>query len=113
MTLHVPLFARITTSARDARGHLWQNRFFACMLAPDHLWAVLAYGERAGRVRHAADYRWSSAASYLTGGHASGMFDGQVLAPIHRAFTPPVQAVPLFRFSFFLAAVFARLRLAG
>src|ERR1039457_1409342 len=38
-------------------GHLWQNRFFAGVLAPDHLWRALAYVERnpvrAGIVPHA------------------------------------------------------------
>src|SRR5262249_52727427 len=34
-------------NARTGRsGHLWQNRFFACMLGPTHLWAALAYVER-------------------------------------------------------------------
>ncbi len=31
-------------NARCGRtGHLWQNRFFACLLGPEHLWAALAY----------------------------------------------------------------------
>jgi putative transposase len=34
-------------NARCGRtGHLWQNRFFACVLGPSHLWAALAYVER-------------------------------------------------------------------
>ena len=60
-------------------GHLWQNRFFAGVLGPDHLWAALAYVERnpvrAGMVPRAADYRWSSAASHLAGADESGMLD--------------------------------------
>src|SRR6266478_6143086 len=52
-------------------GHLWQNRFFACLLERDHLWTALAYVDRnplrAGMVRGAADYRWSSAAAHLSG----------------------------------------------
>ncbi|MGH2398031.1 MAG: transposase [bacterium] len=67
-------------NARAGRtGHLWQNRFFACVLEPDHLWAALAYVERnpvrAGMVQRAADYRWSSAASHLAGADDSGMLD--------------------------------------
>ena len=27
-------------------GHLWQSRFFACVLGEEHLWAALAYVER-------------------------------------------------------------------
>src|SRR5215471_13425878 len=34
-------------NARAGRsGHLWQNRFFACMLGPGHLWTALSYVER-------------------------------------------------------------------
>jgi len=52
-------------------GHLWQNRFFACMLDSSHLWKALAYVElnpvRARMVARAEDYRWSSAAAHLGG----------------------------------------------
>jgi len=60
-------------------GHLWQNRYFACLLEPDHLWTALAYVERnplrAGMVRWAADYRWSSAAAHLSGVDETGILD--------------------------------------
>ena len=50
---------------------MWQNRYFGCMLGPAHLWAALAYVEqnpvRAGLVRQAADYPWSSARAHITG----------------------------------------------
>ena len=67
-------------NARTGRiGHLWQNRFFSCMLAPDHLWTALAYVERnpmrARIVRCAEDYRWSSAIAHITGGDGSGLLD--------------------------------------
>ena len=62
-------------------GHLWQNRFFACVLGQDHLWTALAYVDqnplRAGMVRHAADYRWSSAAAHLSGVDQTGLLDGE------------------------------------
>ncbi len=52
-------------------GHLWQNRFFACILGPEHLWAALRYVERnpvrAGLVVWAGEYAWSSAAAHLSG----------------------------------------------
>jgi len=59
-------------NARSGRsGHLWQNRFFACVLGPSHLWAALRYVERnpvrAGMVERAADYPWSSASAHLYG----------------------------------------------
>jgi putative transposase len=60
-------------------GHLWQNRFFACALGQDHLWTALVYVDRnpvrAGIVRQAADYRWSSAAAHLSGADESGLLD--------------------------------------
>jgi len=36
----------ILQHAVGAHGHLWQNRFFACVLGQDHLWSALAYVER-------------------------------------------------------------------
>ena len=60
-------------------GHLWQNRFFACMLGPDHLWTALRYVERnpvrAGMVIAAADYAWSSARAHLSGIDNRGILD--------------------------------------
>ena len=59
-------------NARAGRsGHLWQNRYFACLLDTAHLWAALAYVERnpvrAGMVARATQYRWSSAAAHVAG----------------------------------------------
>src|SRR5579863_2354473 len=59
-------------NARTGRtGHLWQNRYFACMLDGERLWTALSYVDRnpvrAGMVRWAADYRWSSAVAHVTG----------------------------------------------
>ncbi len=67
-------------NARAGRsGHLWQNRFFACMLGPTHLWSALSYVERnpvrAGIVEHANEYRWSSAAAHLVDKDQSGILD--------------------------------------
>ena len=46
-------------------GHLWQGRFFSCVLDERHTMAAVRYVERnpvrAGLVRRAWDYRWSSA----------------------------------------------------
>jgi putative transposase len=60
-------------------GHLWQNRFFACVLQDAHLWTALAYVERnpvrTTIVSCAADYPWSSAAAHLSGADSSGMLD--------------------------------------
>jgi putative transposase len=60
-------------------GHLWQNRFFACLLEPDHLWRALIYvdqnPQRAGMVAAPAEYRWSSAAAHVTGVDERGVMD--------------------------------------
>jgi REP-associated tyrosine transposase len=52
-------------------GHLWQNRFHSCPLAEDHLWEAIRYIElnpvRAGLVRDAAEWCWSSARAHLEG----------------------------------------------
>jgi putative transposase len=67
-------------NTRAARtGHLWQNRYFACALSERHLWTALAYVDRnpvrAGMVRSAGDYRWSSAAAHLSGVDPSDLVD--------------------------------------
>jgi putative transposase len=67
-------------NARSGRiGHLWQNRFFSCLLAPDRLWTALAYVERnplrARIVRRCEDYLWSSAIAHLTDGDGSHLLD--------------------------------------
>ena len=50
------------------RGHLWQGRFFSCVLDEPHLWAAVRYVERnpvrAGIVTRAEEYPWSSAAGH-------------------------------------------------
>ena len=60
-------------------GHLWQNRFFSCILGIDHLWAALAYVDRnpvrAGIVDSAAEYPWASAAAHVTCVDDTGLLD--------------------------------------
>ena len=59
-------------------GHLWQGWFFSCPLDDVHLWVGIAYIEqnpvRAGIVKNAWDYIWSSAASHC------GMRNDQLIA---------------------------------
>ena len=49
-------------------GHLWQGRFFSSPLDEAYMWAAVRYVERnpvrAGMVRRAEDYDWSSAAGH-------------------------------------------------
>jgi len=51
-------------------GHLWQGRFFSCPLDEIYMWAAVRYVERnpvrAGLVRRAEDYDWSSAAGHCS-----------------------------------------------
>ena len=61
------------------RGHLWQERFFSCVLDARHALAAARYVERnaarAGLVKRAWAWPWSSAA-----GHVSGRGDALVKA---------------------------------
>ena len=49
-------------------GHLWQGRFYSCVLDDSHLWNAVRYVERnpvrSGLVDRAELYRWSSAAAH-------------------------------------------------
>jgi len=64
---------------RDLTGHLWQNRFFSCPLDEEHFWAALRYVElnpvRAGLVRYAWEWQWSSARAHVTGIDETGLLD--------------------------------------
>ena len=72
-------YAQYYNSRTGRTGHLWQNRFYGCMLAPNRVWTAVAYAERnplrARIVRNAEDYQWSSAIAHATGGDASGVLD--------------------------------------
>ena len=72
-------YAQYYNTRSGRTGHLWQNRFFACVLGADHLWTALAYVDRnplrAGMARQAAAYRWSSAAAHVSGADSSGLLD--------------------------------------
>ena len=49
-------------------GHLWQGRYYSCVLDDPHMWACVRYVERnpvrAGVVERAEDWPWSSAAAH-------------------------------------------------
>jgi putative transposase len=53
------------------RGHLWQERFFSCVLDRPHALAAARYVERnpvrAGLVKRAWQWPWSSAAGHVSG----------------------------------------------
>ena len=68
-TLHMR-YAQYINRIREERGHLWQGRFYSCLLDEGHLYRAIRYVERnpvrAGMVNKAWEYRWSSA-RYHTG----------------------------------------------
>jgi putative transposase len=64
------LYTNYVNRLHGRAGHLWQNRFFSAALDDGHLWTALAYVERnpvrAGLVRKAWEYEWSSAAAHCS-----------------------------------------------
>ncbi len=52
-------------------GHLWQGRFYSCVLDEPHLYAAIRYIEnnpvRANLAKKAEDWDWSSARYHITG----------------------------------------------
>ena len=60
---------RVNALHDQARGHLWQSRFYSCALEGDHLWRALRYVElnpvRARLAQSADLYEWSSARYHL------------------------------------------------
>ena len=61
-------YASYFNARRSSSGHVWQGRYYSCPLDPPHFWAALRYTElnpvRAGMVKSAADYPWSTAATH-------------------------------------------------
>lgn len=53
---------------RGETGHLWQGRYYSCVMDESHMWSAVRYVEcnplRAGLVARAEEYRWSSAAAH-------------------------------------------------
>jgi putative transposase len=74
-------YAQYYNTCTGRTGHLWQNRFFACVLGGDHLWRALQYVERnpvrAGVVLMAKAYRWSSADAHVRGIDRHAVLDMQ------------------------------------
>jgi putative transposase len=72
-------YARWVNVQRGEIGHLWQNRFYSCPLDQQHQWEALRYVElnpvRAGLVRAAWDWPWSSAAAHVHGVDRMGVLD--------------------------------------
>ena len=62
------LYSNWFNKRNAAPGHLWQGRFYSCVMDEPHLWAAVRYVERnpvrAGPVARAEEYAWSSAAAH-------------------------------------------------
>lgn len=73
------LYAQQINLLRGRSGHLWQSRFYSCPLGEEHLWRALCYVERnpvrAGMVKRAWLYEWSSARAHATGIDESGLIN--------------------------------------
>jgi putative transposase len=61
-------YSRYFNSKYPLVGHVWQGRFKSIVLEEEHAWNACRYVElnpvRAGMVRRAEDYQWSSAAAH-------------------------------------------------
>lgn len=61
-------YARDYNERLERKGHLWEARFRSATMSQRHYRAALAYVDlnpvRAGMVREATEYRWSSAAAH-------------------------------------------------
>jgi putative transposase len=64
-TVHMR-YSHYINRQRVSNGHLWQGRFYSCILSDTHLYQAIRYVEnnpvRAKIVKQAWQYKWSSAA---------------------------------------------------
>jgi putative transposase len=69
-TVHMQ-YAQYHNRTKNASGHLWQGRYFSCVLDEAHVYAAVRYVEmnpvRGGLAASAQDYPWSSAKSHILG----------------------------------------------
>jgi putative transposase len=74
------LYAQRFNKKYELRGYLWQDRFFSCPMDDAHYWAAIRYVERnpirAGMVRRAEEYKWSSARAHC------GLGSSKLLTPL-------------------------------
>jgi putative transposase len=63
-TVHMR-YAQYANYTKRRSGHLWQGRYFSCVLDDEHLFYAIRYVEqnpvRANMVKYPWDYEWSSA----------------------------------------------------
>ncbi|MGC8881377.1 MAG: transposase [Bryobacteraceae bacterium] len=72
-------YARAVNYHRGTCGHLWHSRYYACPMSEVDALVAMAYVERnpvrAGMVRYAWEYRWSSAHVHVRGVDDTGRLD--------------------------------------
>jgi putative transposase len=65
------LYSQHFNRKANATGHLWQGRYYSCVLDEAHVYAAVRYVEmnpvRGGLVSSAEDYPWSSAKGHIEG----------------------------------------------
>ncbi|HIJ65912.1 MAG TPA: transposase [Candidatus Hydrogenedentes bacterium] len=73
------LYTHYVNQLHNRSGHLWQNRFYSCAMDDAHALNALYYVElnpvRAGIVRNAWDYTWSSARAHCGKTEDIGLID--------------------------------------
>jgi len=69
-TLHMR-YSQYFNKKKNKKGHLWQGRFYSCILDERHLYGAVRYVEnnpvRATIVKKPHEYRWSSARAHVSG----------------------------------------------
>jgi putative transposase len=67
-TLHMR-YSQYFNKRGKEKGHLWQGRFYSCILDEQHMYAAIRYIEnnpvRANIVEKPYDYKWSSAKAHV------------------------------------------------
>lgn len=73
------LYTQYVNRLHGRSGHLWQNRFYSCVLDDAHFWTAMAYIEqnpvRAKMVRRPWRYAWSSAVAHCNVEDELGLLD--------------------------------------
>jgi putative transposase len=67
-TLHMR-YSQYINKKKNVKGHLWQGRFYSCILDERHLYSAIRYVEnnpvRTGIVERPHEYKWSSAKAHV------------------------------------------------
>ncbi|MFC2149319.1 transposase [Candidatus Auribacterota bacterium] len=62
-------YSQYFNKKNNACGHLWQGRYYSCVLAENHFYCALRYvlqnPVRAGNIKKAWDWKWSSARTHM------------------------------------------------